>query len=245
MNELMIFNNLEFGEIRTIEMNGEPWLVGKDVAQALGYSDPSSAVSKNVDDDDKTTLLLEQDGSNYKSKTTLINESGLYSLVLSSKLPGAKKFRRWVTSEVLPSIRKTGHYTAKPMTDYQQMMAETRRRNARVQSARLLTQLAKQYHGTTYEQVLNAHATKELTGEYLLPLPRLDAKTYSAEEIGTMLGISSNKVGILTNRNNLKTEQYGQWFKDKSKHSNIEVPCFRYYETIIPVLQKLLQAETT
>ena len=245
MNELMIFNNLEFGEIRTIEMNGEPWLVGKDVAQALGYSDPSSAVSKNVDDDDKTTLLLEQDGSNYKSKTTLINESGLYSLVLSSKLPGAKKFRRWVTSEVLPSIRKTGHYTAKPMTDYQQMMAETRRRNARVQSARILTQLAKQYHGTTYEQVLNAHATKELTGEYLLPLPRLDAKTYSAEEIGTMLGISSNKVGILTNRNNLKTEQYGQWFKDKSKHSNIEVPCFRYYETIIPVLQKLLQAETT
>ena len=245
MNELMIFNNLEFGEIRTIEMNGEPWLVGKDVAQALGYSDPSSAVSKNVDDDDKTTLLLEQDGSNYKSKTTLINESGLYSLVLSSKLPGAKKFRRWVTSEVLPSIRKTGHYTAKPMTDYQQMMAETRRRNARVQSARLLTQLAKQYHGTTYEQVLNAHATKELTGEYLLPLPRLDAKTYSAEGIGTMLGISSNKVGILTNRNNLKTEQYGQWFKDKSKHSNIEVPCFRYYETIIPVLQKLLQAETT
>lgn len=108
MNELMTFNNPEFGEIRTVEVDGEPWLVGRDVAAALGYSDPSSAVSKNVDDDDKTTLLLEQDGSNYKSKTTLINESGLYSLVLSSKLPGAKKFRRWVTAEVLPSIRKTG-----------------------------------------------------------------------------------------------------------------------------------------
>jgi hypothetical protein len=175
---------------------------------------------------------------------TIINESGLYSLVLSSKLPGAKKFRRWVTSEVLPSIRKTGHYTAKPMTDYQQMMAETRRRNARVQAARILTQLAKQYHGTTYEQVLNAHATKELTGEYLLPLPKLEAKTYSAGEIGEMLGISANKVGILTNRNNLKTEQYGQWFKEKSRSSNIEVPNFRYYDTIIPVLQGILQSET-
>ncbi|MBS6715354.1 MAG: Rha family transcriptional regulator [Dialister sp.] len=130
------------------------------------------------------------------------------------------------------------------MTDYQQMMAETRRRNARVQAARILTQLAKQYHGTTYEQVLNAHATKELTGEYLLPLPKLDAKTYSAAEIGEMLGISSNKVGTLTNRNNLKTDQYGQWFKDKVPNINKEVPCFRYYETVIPVLRDLLQAET-
>lgn len=130
------------------------------------------------------------------------------------------------------------------MTDYQQMMAETRRSNARVQAARILTQLAKQYHGTTYEQVLNAHATKELTGEYLLPLPKLDAKTYSAAEIGEMLGISSNKVGTLTNRNNLKTDQYGQWFKDKVPNINKEVPCFRYYETVIPVLRDLLQAET-
>ena len=93
----------------------------------------------------------------------IINESGLYSLVLSSKLPGAKKFRRWVTSEVLPSIRKTGHYTAKPMTDYQM-------ESIRVRKAQLLERLAKEYDGT-YRQVLQAHATKELTGEYLLPLP--------------------------------------------------------------------------
>lgn len=110
MSKLMTFNNPEFGEIRTVEVNGEPWFVGKDVAQALGYSDPSSAVSKNVDSEDKTTLLLEQDGSNYKSKTTIINESGLYFLVLSSKLESAKRFKRWVTSEVLPSIRKHGGY---------------------------------------------------------------------------------------------------------------------------------------
>ena len=109
MNELMIFNNPEFGEIRTVEINGEPWLVGKDVAQALGYKDTVNALKAHVDEEDKkggwriTTPSGEQE-------MTIINESGLYSLVLSSKLPGAKKFRRWVTSEVLPSIRKTGGY---------------------------------------------------------------------------------------------------------------------------------------
>ena len=259
MNELMIFNNPEFGEIRTAEVDGEPWLVGKDVAMALGYRNTKDALASHVDDEDKRILQRSEIATieNNIPKAafpvdfvsadipnrglTIINESGLYSLVLSSKLPGAKKFRRWVTSEVLPSIRKHGHYAAKPMTDYQQMMAETRRQNTRVQAARLLSQLAKQYHGTTYEQVLNAYATKELTGEYLLPLPKLEAKTYSAGEIGQILGISSNMVGILTNRHGLKTEEYGQWFKDKAKNFNKEVPSFRYYENIIPVLQKILQ----
>lgn len=108
---LNIFSNKEFGEIRIVMIDGEPWFVGKDVAKALGYADPSSAVSKNVDTEDKTTLLLEQDGSNYKSKTTIINESGLYALIFGSKLESAKRFKHWVTSEVLPSIRKRGSYT--------------------------------------------------------------------------------------------------------------------------------------
>ncbi len=110
MSDLQVFKNSDFGEIRTVLIGDEPYFVGKDVAEILGYADPSSAVSKNVDDEDKTTLLLEQAGSNYKSKTTCINESGLYSLILSSKLPTAKAFKRWVTSEVLPSIRKHGAF---------------------------------------------------------------------------------------------------------------------------------------
>lgn len=116
MNELQIFNNEEFGDIRTIERDGEPWFVGKDVAEALGYADPSSAVSKNVEADDKTTLLLEQSGSNYKSKTTIINESGLYALIFGSKLESAKRFKHWVTSEVLPTLRKTGQYNFQNMS---------------------------------------------------------------------------------------------------------------------------------
>lgn len=113
MNTPQIFN-FEQNDVRTVLVNDEPFFVGKDVAEILGYSDSSSAVSKNVDDEDKTTLLLGQAGSNYKSKTTIINESGLYSLILKSKLPSAKKFKRWVTSEVLPQIRKTGSYSNVP-----------------------------------------------------------------------------------------------------------------------------------
>ena len=111
MEELKVFNNEELGNVRTLEIDGEPWFVGKDVAEALGYSDSSSAVSKNIDDEDKTTLLLKQSDSNRKSRTIFINESGLYSLILSSKLPNAKKFKKWVTTEVLPAIRKTGSYS--------------------------------------------------------------------------------------------------------------------------------------
>lgn len=108
MNELMIFNNPEFGEIRTVEVNGEPWLVGKDVAQALGYSNTKDAVSRHVDTEDKRGSRFPTPSG--QQELTIINESGLYSLVLGSKLPSAKKFKRWVTSEVLPSIRKNGMY---------------------------------------------------------------------------------------------------------------------------------------
>lgn len=112
MNKLMIFNNPEFGEIRTVEVNGEPWLVGKDVARALGYANPRKALDDHVNLEDKLQGdgVTIRDSMGREQHPTLINESGLYSLVLSSKLPGAKKFRRWVTSEVLPSIRKTGGY---------------------------------------------------------------------------------------------------------------------------------------
>lgn len=113
MNEMQIFNNEEFGSVRVIEMNDEPWMVGKDVAQALGYGEGKSlanAVANHVDPEDKGVTELMTPGG--KQKMVVINESGLYSLVLSSKLPGAKRFRKWVTGTVLPSIRKTGGYIA-------------------------------------------------------------------------------------------------------------------------------------
>ena len=110
MSDIKIFDNPEFGEIRTIDRDGEPWMVGVDVAKALGYATPRNAIASHVDEEDKTSALIRGAGSNYKSMAILINESGLYSLVLYSKLPTAKKFKRWVTGEVLPSIRKHGAY---------------------------------------------------------------------------------------------------------------------------------------
>lgn len=119
MNELKIFKNEAFGEVRTIEINSEPWFVGKDVAEVLGYTDLAHAVLDHVDEEDRMNskaqgqidLELGQRGG------WLINESGLYSLILSSKLPNAKAFKRWVTSEVLPSIRKQGLYATDELLD--------------------------------------------------------------------------------------------------------------------------------
>lgn len=109
MNDLQVFENSEFGSVRTVEFNGEPYLVGKDVAEILGYERPAKAILDHVDDEDKDEVPI-QDTIGRMQNTPIINESGLYSLILSSKLPTAKKFKRWVTSEVLPSIRKHGMY---------------------------------------------------------------------------------------------------------------------------------------
>lgn len=110
MTDLQIFKSPEFGAIRTIERGGEPWFVGKDVAAALGYEKPTDAVRKRVDTEDRGISKMETPSG--IQEMTIINESGLYSLVLSSKLPTAKRFKRWVTSEVIPSIRKNGGYLA-------------------------------------------------------------------------------------------------------------------------------------
>ena len=110
MNELQIFKNEEFGQIRTVEIDGEIYFVGKDVTEILGYSNPRKAIIDHVDEEDKTDGVTIRDSIGREQNPVCINESGLYSLILSSKMPNAKKFKRWVTSEVLPTLRKTGSY---------------------------------------------------------------------------------------------------------------------------------------
>ena len=125
MNELQVFKNQEFGSVRTLVINNEPWFVGKDVAEALGYKNTKDALAKHVDSEDKE-ILKSQNATleNIPNRgVTVVNESGLYSLVLSSKLPSAKKFKRWVTSEVLPALRKTGQYQVKELSG-QELMAK-------------------------------------------------------------------------------------------------------------------------
>ena len=119
MNELQIFNSEEFGEIRTVTIDNEPWFVGKDVATALGYSNTRDALATHVSEEDKNTVVI-SDGKRGNPNQVVINESGLYALIFGSKLESAKRFKRWVTSEVLPTIRKTGSYQ-KPMTVAEQI----------------------------------------------------------------------------------------------------------------------------
>lgn len=139
MNNLQIFNSPEFGQVRTIQQNGEPWFIGKDVAEILGYSNTPKAIRDHVDDEDKLTERIVLSGQN--REMTIINESGLYSLILSSKMPKAKEFKRWVTSEVIPAIRKTGKYEAmaqavpindEPATDFTQLEFDQRIRIAAI-----------------------------------------------------------------------------------------------------------------
>lgn len=118
MSSLQIFNSEEFGEIRTVTIDNEPWFVGIDVAKSLGYANPKNAVPKHVSEEDKLSTQIEYAGQ--RREITIINESGLYSLIFGSKLESAKRFKRWVTSEVLPAIRKTGSYQ-KPMTIAEQI----------------------------------------------------------------------------------------------------------------------------
>ena len=137
LNELRVFENTEFGSIRMIEIDDMPYFVGKDVAEILGYSDTAKAIRVHVDDEDKGVDEMDTPGG--KQKLTIINESGLYSLILSSKLPKAKEFKHWVTSVVLPSIRKTGMYAAADI-QIKQDLAKAELLNAQYKVLKLLAE---------------------------------------------------------------------------------------------------------
>lgn len=243
MNELSLIKSAEFGDIQCdfYGKDNEVYMTINQLAACLSYAD-RSGVQKLVDRNDYLNQpefscwdkLSHESGA---KNTRIFTQDGIYEVTMLSKTEKAKEFRAWVRG-ILKALR-SGRAKLVGMTEYQQMMAQTRAENARIRKAQILERLANQYDGT-YKQVLHAHATKELTGEYLLPLPRLEAKTYSAEEIGNVLGISKQMVGILTNRHGLKTDQYEAWFNDKAKGHSKEVQSFRYYENVIPTLRNII-----
>ena len=241
-NNLEIFTNPEFGNIRIIEKNGEPWFIGKDVAEALGYEASRNAITKHVDDEDKLTHQISASGQN--RNMTVINESGLYSLILSSKLPNAKKFKRWVTSEVLPAIRKHGNYTApKQESKSKSIDLEIRLNNSKARMASEYRRIAEMTDIKEYKHICQQKAVEVLAGMPLLPMEEVTEKTYSATDIGKMFGVSKNKIGSLANANNLKTAEYGKLFYDKSPHSQKQVETFRYYECAVEKFRELLKGE--
>lgn len=256
-NQMQIFTNKEFGQVRTVIKNQEVWFIGKDVASALGYKNTKDALINHVDTEDKTIIKRSEIATieNYLPKTafsvnfvdgnipnrglTIINESGLYSLVLSSKLPTAKEFKRWVTKEILPSIRKNGYYSFNQnrTTDKQD---EADLLNARARVAELWLKLGDRTEIKEYKQITDSYASEVLAGKRVLPLPEVSQKTYSAGEIGAMLGVSARKIGRIANLNNLKTEEYGKFFYDKSRYSSKEVETFRYFDNAISKFKELI-----
>lgn len=161
MNDLQIFNNPEFGQVRTVQIDGEPWFVGKDVAAALGYENTRDAIARHVDDEDKNTVAF-HDGIQGNPNMTVINESGVYALIFGSKLESAKRFKHWVTSEVLPAIRKTGTYTAKG--PWEQSIQEA------VRSVRTV-RAAMEAQGIPEETILKA--VKDIAANYGVELPEI------------------------------------------------------------------------
>ncbi|MEI3066472.1 BRO-N domain-containing protein [Phascolarctobacterium faecium] len=240
---LQVFENKTFGKVRVIERNNEPWFVGKDVAEVLGYSNPSKAVIAHVKDcHKKQEMIAHSQNGNVVTKTTLIDEAGLYSLVLRSKLPAAEDFQEWVVAEVIPSIRKTGKYIApKQQTAIQQQRVEAMLLNAKSRQSKLWLTIAEKTDIPEYKHICQQKAAEALSGVPLLPMEEAKEITYSATDIGKMLGISANKIGKIANQYNLKTPQYGKLFYSKSEYSCKEVETFRYYECAIPKFREILK----
>lgn len=208
-NGVQIFQSPEFGQIRAIEVNGEPWLVGKDVATALGYSDAYGALRKHVDTEDKQNC--QNDSFETPRGMTIINESGLYSLILSSKLPSAKKFKHWITSEVIPSIRKHGVYMTSDTLD--QMIASPEF------GIKLLTALRDE-----------RDKNKALTARIEADQPKVEFADHISGYKGTIsvgsLAKLLSKNGITIGRNKLY-----RWMRDEKILNQDNIPYQKYMDT--------------
>ena len=203
MQELKIFENAEFGAVRALEIDGAPWFVGKDVADILGYSNTRDALAKHVDGEDKSDVAI-RDAIGRDQSTTVINESGLYSLVLSSKLPAAKAFKRWVTSEVLPTIRRHGLYAiddiiADPDLGIRALLALKAEREARK---------ALEVENKVKDQQIAELKPKASYYDLILQCPSL----LSVTEIAKDYGLSAKALNKMLHDIGVQFNQSGVWF---------------------------------
>lgn len=238
-NNLQLFQ-FEKSNVRALEIDNEPWFVGKDVANILGYSNTRDALNKHVDSEDKNTVAIHDGITRGNPNQVIINESGLYSLILSSKMPNAKKFKHWVTSEVLPQIRKTGTYIPEDKKKRLSIMED----NSATRKANILYKIAMATESNSSKQTLLAKAAETITGEMTIPI--MKEKEYSAGDIAKKLGTTATMVGKTANKLGLKAEQpgqneYGRWTNSKSRFSDKEVPQWLYTEKGYRAVKKELE----
>lgn len=241
MNELMIFENEQFGNIRAIEKEGQPWFVAADVCRALELDDTGRATAR-LDEDELTRIKIVSGGQ--KREVIAVNEPGLYSLILGSRKPEAKAFKRWITHEVLPSIRKHGNYSLKRKDPTKASLAEAALNNSRARLAAEWHKLSQAGTTPEYRQICAHYASAMLMGgEAVLPLPEVREHTYTAAEVGQMLGgLSANQIGRLANAHGLKAPGYGLEVWDKSPYSQKQVVSWRYNDKAVQRLREI-QAE--
>lgn len=210
MNELQIFENKEFGKIRTVEINSEPYFVGKDVADILGYQNGSRDIQRHVDAEDRQNY---QNGTFESNRgMTVINESGLYSLILSSKLPTAKKFKRWVTSEVLPSIRSHGMYaTEELLANPDIAIAAFQALKVEREQRQLL-----QFECNKQKQIIGELKPKADYTDIILQSKSLVTVTQIAKDYG----LSGTALNEMLHRYGVQYKQSGQWLLYSKYHNN-------------------------
>lgn len=223
MNNLTVLN-YQTKDVRMVMRNNEPWWVLKDVCDVLGLSNPTM-IADRLDEDERAKFDLGRQG-----EANIINEPGLYNVILRSDKPEAKAFKRWVTHEVLPSIRKTGSYTSPEADATKVMLAEAKRNNARARAASVWLKIASLTESHDYRQICASYASVELAGERVLPLPASTERHYTAHEVGQRYGVSANMIGRIANAHGLKAAEFGRFFLDKAKHANKTVETFMYNE---------------
>ena len=243
----------EFTIYGTVE---DPLFLAKDVAAWIEHSDVSMML-KSIDDDEKvqinTTNIVGSISAGNPNKWFL-TENGLYEVLMQSRKPIAKSFKKEV-KKLLHNLR-LNKVQVTPVLSQQEINIKNRESMARLKEAeaqekRMKLEMANYWlklsdrysDNSTYRQILDAHSTFEIAGEYVLPLPVLEEKNYSATEVGKMLNVSANKIGSLANRLDIKTEEYGKWYVDKSRYSNKEVNSFRYNQKAIEIFKKVITEE--
>lgn len=232
--EIQIFQNKQFGQIRTIDENGKVLFCAKDVAVSLGYKDATNAIKQHCRGVVKRHLT---DALGRDQLTNFIPEGDIYRLAASSELPGADVFESWIFDEVLPAIRKTGTYT---LDAAKRERMEIMQRNSRTREAALWLKIGQAVKSASYKQICASYASRTLAGSEVIPLPRTSQHHYTASEIGEMLDISARRVGSIANANGMKTEEYGAWYHDKAKHSAKEVDVFRYNDKAVERFREIL-----
>lgn len=226
MNKLQIYKSEQFGTIRMdVDENGKPLFCASDITKALGYANSSKAIAMHCKEKGITKRYTLTNGG--KQALTYIDEGNMYRLITHSKLPDAEAFETWVFDEVLPEIRRTGGYNSQQSDEFKAkrleiMMINAKARLMKEQNKRIELMIKNPEYTTTED------------------LPPVVPKTYTATEVATMLGVSANRIGRLSNANGLKDKAYGEWYKEPLSNGK-EVESFRYNENGVNKLRELLK----